>query len=382
MARTYGLHLVRRSLGSLTAALGLVLVVFLAERMTGFVEMLIERQASLGKLPLILALTAPEIVITAMPIAVLIGAFRALTEARDGGETVVLAGAGVGPWGMVSSLLGLGFAALAFVVVVAGWVDPMARAARDRLFLDAAHEMVVASVRQGLAVDRVETQNGYAFVSPSFGAGRERRILVFFPPEDGVERIVAARNYDLDEIGDTRQFKLRLHDVAVTDLLLSPGGETGENGTVAGGSGYRLGTLNRDIDLDKPLREPVLADSAQYRTLTSLIRAGVDAAKRSYGLRAAEILTRAWLTVVAVLAAAIAASFADGRRRFVVLPIAGTVMVVFDIVLVRVVRGLGAATPLGDTATGAAAVALLLAVLAVALRARYSAVVAPTGGRS
>lgn len=382
MARTYGLHLVRRSLGALSAALGLVLVVFLAERMTGFVEMLIERHASLGKLPLILALTAPEIVITAMPIAVLIGAFRALTEARDGGETVVLAGAGVGPLGLMSSLVGLGIVSMVFVVAVAGWVDPMARAVRDRLFLDAAHEMVVSSVRTGLAVDRVETQNGYSFVSPSWGAQGERRLLVFFPPEDGVERIVAARNYDLDEIGDTRQFKLRLHDVAVTDLVVAPETRPGDDGTIAGGSGYRLGTLNRDIDLDKPLREPVLAESPQYRTLASLVTAGVEAAKRSYGLRAAEILTRAWLALAAVLAAAIAASFANGRQRFVVLPIAGAVMVVFDIVLVRVVRGFAMPTPLGPSLTGVIAVAILLGLLAIGLKWRYSAVVAPTGGRS
>lgn len=378
MARTYGFHLIGRSLGALVATLGLVLVVFLAERMTGFVEMLIERHASLAELPWILALTAPEIVITAMPIAVLIGVYRGLTEARDGGETVALAGAGVGPWGLMAAPIGLGAAAMAFVVVVAGFVDPIARATRDALFLEAAHRMVIEAVRDGLPRDRVQTQDGYTFVSPNWGAKGDRHLLVFMPRDGDLERIVSATNYDLTEIEGTHRYVLRLRDVAVADLRLTPPTD-GDGPRKIGGSGYRLGALSRDIDLDQPLKPPVLSDSPQYRTLGALVATGAASA---FGLRAAEIVTRAGLSLAAVLAAAIAASFADGRRRFFALPLAGAAMVVFDIALVRVVRGLAGAAARTDLLFGGLALAALLGVLALAVILRYSAVVAARGGRA
>lgn len=383
MARTYGLHLIRRSLGALAATLALVLVVFLAERLTTLVEMLIKRNAPLGDLPLVLGLTAPEILITAMPLALLIGIYRALLESRDGGETVALAGAGVGPWGLMSALLGLGAVAFALVVFVAGWVDPLARTMREKLFLDAAREVVLDAVRNGLARDRVESLNGYTFVSPSGGNGAERRLLVFAPRARGVEQIVTATDYELTEVESERRYHLRLRDVTVSDIALHvPVGDAADKSR-AGGSGFRLGTVTRDVDLDKALREPVLDDQPEYGNLATLIKASAnDAAKKGHGLRAAEILTRAWLTIAAVLMAAIAVSFAEGRRRFFVLPIAGAAMIVFDLALVRMVRGFGAATTESGLVHGGVAVAILLAVLVGALVWRYPGVVAPTGGRA
>ncbi len=383
MARTYGLHLIRRCLGALGATLGLVLVVFLAERLTTLVEMLIKRDAPLSDLPLVLALTAPEIVITAMPLALLIGIFRALLDARDGGETVVLAGAGVGPWGLMKSLIGFGVVAVVGVVFVAGWIDPLARATRDRLFLDAGRKMVLEAVRNGLSRDKVETLNGYTFVSPSSGNSEGRRLLVFLPRADGMERIVAATDYELTEIESERRYHLRLRDVTVSDLALrAPQLDDAENPPL-GGSGFRLGTVARDIDLDKALREPALADLPEYRNLVALVRTAVsEAARKAQGLRAAEIITRAWLSLAAVLMAAIAVSFADGRRRFFALPIAGATMVVFDLALVRMVRSFGATGATTGLAQGAAAVTCLLVVLAAALVWRYPGVVAPRGGRS
>ncbi|MDK9695837.1 MAG: LptF/LptG family permease [Siculibacillus sp.] len=383
MARTYGLHLIRRSLGALAATLALVLVVFLAERLTTLVEMLIKRNAPLTDLPLVLGLTAPEILITAMPLALLIGIYRALLESRDGGETVALAGAGVGPWGLMSALLGLGAVSFGLVVFVAGWVDPLARATREKLFLDAARAVVLDAVGNGLAHDRVESLNGYTFVSPSGGAGRERRLLVFAPRSGRVEQIVAASDYELIELESERRYHLRLWDVTVSELALDvPTGDKGDK-TRAGGSGYRLGTVARDVDLDRALREPVLGDQPEFGDLATLIRtAATDSAKKGHGLRAAEILTRAWLSIAAVLLAAIAVSFADGRRRFFVLPIAGAAMIVFDLALVRMVRSFGATTTAGGLTQGAAAVAILIAGLAAALIWRYPGVVAPRGGRA
>jgi lipopolysaccharide export LptBFGC system permease protein LptF len=383
MVRTYGLYLIRRCLGALGATLGLVLVVFLAERLTTLVETLIKRNAPLSDLPLVLTLTAPEILITAMPLALLIGIYRALMDARDGGETVVLAGAGVGPWGLLRSLIGFGLVAALLVVFVAGWVDPLARATRDKLFLSAAREMVIDAVRNGLKRDEVETLNGYTFVSPSWKSGDAHRLLVFLPREQGIERIVAATDYDLTEIDGQRRYHLELRDVTVSDLATTvPKSETSEE-TIAGGSGFRLGTVKRDIDLDKALREPILPDQPEYHDLVDLIRtAAKSITEKSPGLRAAEIVTRAWLSVAAVLMAAFAVSFADGRRRFFALPAAGAAMVVIDLALVRMVRGFGVTSVSGGFVQGGVAVSLLLAVLAAAVVWRYPAVVAPRGGRS
>ena len=377
MARTWGLLLIRRSLGSLAATLALVFVVFLAERMTGFVEMLVARGAPIGDLPWVLLLTAPEIVVTAMPIAVLIGVHRALKDARDGGETVAMAGAGVGPWGLLSALLGVGVVMVALVVAIAGFVDPLSRAARDGLFLEAAHRMAVDAIRDGLPSNRIETLGGYTFVSPHVGAAG-RPLLVFLPPVAGIDRIVSAGSYELVAIEESHRFHLQLHDVVVSDLAPP----TGQGKPAAVGSGYRLGSLARDVDLDEPLRDPVLADQPQYRDLVALIRAGASAAGADLARRAAEILARSWLAVAAVLVAAIAVSFSNGRRRFFALPIAGAVMVVLDIALVRAVRAFGGVSPLSDLGHAAAAVAVLLIGLAAVLKWRWSAVVAPPGGRA
>lgn len=381
MARTYGLHLIVRSLGSLGATLGLIMVVFLAERLTGFVELLIERQGSLVNLPWILTLTAPEIVISAMPIAVLIGVHRALAEAREGGETVVMAGAGVGPWGLVSALVWLGVAAFFFVVVVTGFVEPASRAMRDRLFLDAAHRMAVDSVENGLPRDRVTSLMGYTFVSPAT-AGDTRRLMVVFPRQSGAERVVTAGHYDLERNAETGRHHLVLKDVMVTDLPLQAPSGSGAGTRTSSASSYRLGALGRDIDLDEVLREPELPDAVQYQSLRSLIAKARQAATKAYGLKAAEIVTRAALAVAAVLLAAIAVSFADGRRRHVTLPAAGAAMVAIDLAVVRVVRAMGDGSALLDLAHAGLATAVLLAVLGFVLKLRYPAVVASAGGRA
>lgn len=384
MARTYGLHLIRRSLGGMAATLGLVLVVFLAERLTTLVEMLIQRHAPLSDLPLVLALTAPEIFITAMPLALLIGVYRALIEARDGGEIVVMAGAGVGPWRLLSPLLGFGALALVVVIVVAGWVDPLARAARDRLYLDAARRMVLESVGNGLPRDEIRTVDGHTVVSPSWASGGARRLLVFLPRDDGVERVVAAADYHLTEVDRLRRYHLILDDVTVADLPLRPPPGAADGRIVPSGSGWRLGTLSRDVDLEAMLREPVLADQPQYGTLVSLMRRALATATSdpSWGLRAAEIVTRAWLTIAAVLMAAIGMSFAEGRRRFVALPVAGAAMVVIDLGLVRMVRSFDVASMAEGFVHGFVAVVVLLVLLGVALVRRYPRVVAPAGGRA
>lgn len=386
MARTYGLHLIRRSLGGMAATLGLVLVVFLAERLTTLVEMLIQRHAPLSDLPLVLALTAPEIFITAMPLALLIGVYRAMVEARDGGEIVAMAGAGVGPWRLMSALLGFGVVSLMVVIVVAGWVDPLARAARDRLYLEAARRMVLDSVGNGLPRDEIRTVEGYTVLSPSWASGGARRLLVFLPRDPGGERIVAATDYGLTEVEPLRRYHLILYDVTVADLPLRPPAAGVGGGPVPSGSGWRLGTLSRDIDLESALREPALADLPQYGTLVSLIRRATSAATSvpdaSWGLRAAEIVTRAWLTVAAVLMATIGMSYAEGRRRFVALPVAGAAMVVVDLGLVRMVRSFDPASMADGFVHGFVAVAVLLGVLGAALVWRYPRVVAPAGGRA
>jgi lipopolysaccharide export LptBFGC system permease protein LptF len=370
----------------MAATLGLVLVVFLAERLTTLLEMLIQRHAPLSDLPWVLTLTAPEILISAMPLALLVGAYRALLEARDGGETVVMACAGVGPAGMMASLMNLGAIAFAVVIFVAGWVDPIARAARDLLYLEAGRQMLVDVVHQGLAPDDIRSLNGYTVVSPGRGDAGGRRLLVFLPREGGNEQIVAATDYELTELEGARRYHLRLRDVTVAELpLAAPPGTTGE-GTESTGSGYRLGTLSRDVDLDDALRDPKLPDLPQYRTLGSLIDAAKKAldpvTDKTYGLRAAEIVTRACLTFAAVLMAAIGVSFADGRRRYVALPAVAAAMVAIDLVVVRMVRGFDAASASGGLVQGALATVVLLTVLGIGLTWRYPRVVAPAGGRA
>lgn len=386
MGRTYAFHLIGRSLSGIAVTLSIILVVFLAEQLTTLVETLVEQRISFLELPWALTLTAPEIVITAMPLAVLIGIYRALLDARDSGETVALAGAGVGPWGLFGSLVAMGVVLVAVVIAVAGFVDPLARTTRDRMFLEAGHALVVAAVRDGLEPDQFRSLNGYTFVALPSPNAMDHRLLLFFPRSGDSERIVSTNSYDLVDAGDGTHFKLKLQDVVVADVgLTAPRGAaapTVDDGA-AGGSSFRLGTLTQSVDLDDALRDPTLEDDPQYRMLPALLT-GAGSATDEGGLRirALEILGRSGLTVAAVFLAAIAVSYASGLLRFFVLPAAGASLVAIDIALVRAVRGLDA-LPLWASLAAALAIGLaVVTALAVAAALRYPGVVAPRGGRA
>lgn len=385
MRRIYDRELVARSLTGLAATLSIVVVVFLAEQLTTLVETLVENRMSLGELPWVLALTAPEIVVTAAPLAVLIGVYRALIDARDASETVALAGAGVGPGGLVGGLLGLGAVLAVAVVLVAGFLDPVSRAVRDKLFLEARRELVVAAIRDGLEPDRFRSLDGYTFVSPGLSDASRHRLLIFLPREGDRERIVATDHYDLAREGDGNRYRLRLKDVVVSDVgLVAPSAVAAGTATPDRGSSFRLGSLTRDVDLDELLRDPRLVDRAEYRALPELLGAAgaAEGPRREFRTRATEILARSTLSLAAVFVATIAVSFAAGNLRFVTLPAAGAVLVTLDLGLVRVARSLQDLPSSAYFAIVAASVIVLLAGLAIAAAVRYPGVVAPRRGRA
>ena len=372
MWRTWDLDLVRRSLGGLAATLSVIVVVFLAEQLSTLIETLVENRIAFAELPWVLALTAPEIIVTAMPLAVLIGVYRALLDARDASETVAMAGAGVGPWRLLGGLVGMAAVGSLVVILVAGFVDPLSRGIRDRLFLEAGRALVVAAIREGLEPGRFYSLNGYSFVSPVAGPNG-RRLVIFFPRRDGEERIVATDDYVLDEV-DGNVFRLKLRNVVVSDVSVEA-----EKASVRS-SGFRVGSLVHEVDLDEALREQPLEDRPEYRAMTELLAS--DDPRHRFRTRATEILARSLLVIGAVFAATIAVSFAAGPWRFVALPAAGAVVVVLDLLLVRVARILRA-WPAGPYfSTMAAVVAVMLVLLALAAAARHSGLVAPRRGRA
>ncbi len=374
--------------------LSIFVLVFLAEVLSGAIENVIYSGLPLSSLPRIIVLTAPEIIILAAPLAMVLGVFRVISTARENSELVGLTAFGVGPLRMIGVLAAFAFAFQLFVLAIAGFVDPLSRLARERMFESADRDLMVRIMREGLARGTTRTIRNVTTVSPA----KAPRIFIVERRENQTERLVTADRYELFGPDQASRYRVRLLDVESLDLARPSGERTveslqnwtmaHENGVAAEPPGAATGprllkasTADQIIDVGSALREKATRQSIAFRTLTNLLtdESDLTADRARAASAAAKVLARSSLCVLGLLVALFATSFTSRRKQFVAAPLACMVIVIADIVTIRVVDASAGFSPVEVFAIAAFWILLLWAAGAGLTAERFRSLVRPDG---
>ena len=366
--------LVRPVLLRAGAVLVLVEAVFLAEIFTSNLETVLRFEGTARDVAVLLILAMPGILDLGLPLAVLVGVFLAVGEARQRGELTVLAGAGV-PWHRLigfAAALGLGGAALS--VGVSGVLVPNALYAQRVV----QHQLEVAFITRTLTNagggTQVQQVGGYSFL-PTGAAGATGQapplLILRDGPLDGADgpagdviawRVAFAETWRV--AGDPATGDARLE-------LLDPVGY----GVLFGRAGDRLSRValeSFEVGFDRDAAYPVFegarrADEAPLVSVAALLRQAAGGPELE---RWAEALTRAALVPAAALLALLGGLVAlVPRMRLLGLPLALGLMALGDIAGRVLLAGREVATT-GDlllVAGGFGGVVLALPLLALLL---------------
>ncbi len=345
-----------RCLAATAFALCIFVAVFLAEVASGTIENVIHSGMPISALPRIMLLTAPEIVILAAPLALLLGSMRTFATARQNSELLGLVSFGIGPARVIGAMAVFALLFQLVVLVVAGFVDPLSRLARETMFQNANQSHLLEVMRNGLAVGQTRTIRNVTIIAPLAEPGSRTRLFIAERRENGVERVVTADRYEI--IGPDRQerYLARLYDVDALEVARADPSRTatersdqaGEVGTQEKTETHpepfdvrRIGASTADqlIDFRTITGAAALFRQPAYRTLYDLLAdsaAGPDQRRMAHA-HAVKTIARSALCMVAMFAALLAVSFASRRGQLLIAPVACVIMISIDTISIGLI---------------------------------------------
>ncbi|WP_243613660.1 LptF/LptG family permease [Shimia aestuarii] len=362
--------LARPTLARLGLLLVLVVAVFLAESFTTLMEEALRYGGGSADVLLLLAYQAPEIVDLALALGVLIALFFALWDARDRGELVVLATSGVGWPNVLGFALILGVLGGILSIGVAGYVIPTARYAERIAMADLRSDHVLREITAPGPRNSRQTINKMTYIAtpPTDEAQLRGQLFAFQMHPDQSWRAGQSRDWDVIGPDEDGNYVIKLN---TTVAYTSPGfgSETEEPPAV---STVRVRNTGVDFRMEEVL--PVAKKAHRDNESPVSLMPGVDP-------RLGNVLTRGLLVPMAALLA-VAAVLASGQSflRFLTLPAAALLLLLFDVLGRTVVRDLLDVLPFWQLVCGAC-LAYLGPSLAFVLM-RGEAVMLPVRGKT
>ncbi|MGH1423976.1 MAG: LptF/LptG family permease [Pseudooceanicola sp.] len=207
--RPYLRLVLRPTLVIAASILGLVEIIFLAEKFTGLLNTVVQTGGTWFDLVRLLFWEMPEILDLALPAALLVGVHAAVGRARRDGELVVLAGTGAPVRGLVLGILLVGVLGAALSFAISGFASPAASYAQ-RVSL---HRLTVANVARSISAPGESgttfTTGGTDFVA----TGREDgppSLMIRREPEAKPWRYAFAGDWEVSgpDTNDTGTFRL------------------------------------------------------------------------------------------------------------------------------------------------------------------------------
>ncbi len=276
---------------SLMASL-LSLAVFLAVVSALFLAELLGEAAGtglpLGGVALMLFLRLPEALLLVGPLALMTGLLLTLGRLHDMSEFVVMrsGAAGFGRCLLPVGLLALGWSAA--LLVVAGWVAPLALDRASDVMADAARQTLVAGVQPG-QFERMDQGRLTVYVgSVDRSDGQVRDVFVHFDDPDDPEFLTAARGRLWSDPERGGRY-----------LSLFDGQQTRHAPEPAGAGLRQIGFERNDIRLPEPVVSPG-QDEELGLTLPELWPPATPAERREWHWRLAAPATALLLGLMAM----------------------------------------------------------------------------------
>ncbi len=361
--------LLGRTMWLLFGLLLLIEAIFIAESFTTLMAIVVSNGGRVWDILLLLALKSPEIVDFALPLAILIGLYFALTGARDDSELVVYAAAGVSWWRIPQFAIGVGSVGMVVSVTFAGFITPSANYAQ-RL---AIHVLETKRVVQEITAPapqnaRREIKDRTIIATPPRdGSSLRGNLFIFETSEENGWRVSQAKDWDVDGPAGDGSYSVRLN--SFRDYV----GHAGDRGADAGNDplAVQLGTTRMQVSnlkLDFRLEELVRAIDRNRRDHEKVLLNIFDLpseALKSVDPRFGEILGRALICLLAAGVAVAMATWSGSRLgRYLALP-AGVFVVMGGDVVIRTY--LGEVASKGDSEFWGSAAICLLALTVIPL---------------
>ena len=175
-----------RALRILIGLIALIEAIFLAESFTTLMETVVRNGGSVFDAAFLLALKTPEVMDFALPLALLIGLYFAITSAREDNELIACAAAGV-PWTRIPRVaLVFGLVGFCISILFSGFLTPLAHYTQ-RLAVHAMESQRAAEeITDSGPKNTTRTIEGRTFIAtPSEDNASERGNLFIFEPDLG-----------------------------------------------------------------------------------------------------------------------------------------------------------------------------------------------------
>lgn len=350
--------------------LALVVAVFLAESFTTLMEEALRYGGGSADVLVLLFYQAPEIVDLALALGVLIALFFALLEARDRGELVILATSGVRWTRVVWFALGLGFLGALVSVGVSGFVVPAARYAERITMAELRSDHILHEIiSPGPRNTRQSIKRMTFIATPPTEEGQLRgQLLGFQFHPDGSWRAGQSRDWDVEGPDEDDGYRIRLNTTAAYESS----GIGRDHTEIPSISTIRVRNTGVDFRMEEVL--PITKKAHQDNEKPLRFEPGADA-------RLGEVLARALLVPMAALLA-VAAVLVSGTSflRFLTLPMAAVLLLLFDVLGRTFLRDLSGSLSLGLLACIGSLVYLGLPLVFALLRGE--AIMLPVRGKT
>lgn len=347
----------------------LVEAVFLAESFTSLLEGALKYDGNPTDMGWLLVMKLPRIMDLALALGMLIAVYFGVSDARNRGELIILATAGVRWTRVVGFGLCFGSAGGIFSLIVAGFVLPHAEYSERITFAQLRSEYLTEQIINTGPRDTLQTIDGVTFIAtPPSTANSDRGQLFFFQPDpDGTWQAGQSQDWSIEGPDINGAHNLVLHSL------------TAYNSPKRDGAGNR-GAINvfnvQNAQMGFSLASIVPVPNQTRSRAERIFALSAEDAKRLSGAA-----TRALLVVFAALVALVCV-VAGGRGfgRYLALPFGALVVMVFDVAGRTIVTD--AVLVVHPALLVPVVILAYVAVPLAYLGWQKEALMAPTGGRA
>jgi len=383
-----------RALRILIGLIALIEAIFLAESFTTLMEVVVRNGGSVFDVAFLLVLKAPEVMDFALPLALLIGLFFAISSAREDNELIACAAAGV-PWTQIPRFaLVIGIAGFFTSILFSGFLTPMAHYTQRLAVHAMESQRAVEEITENGPKNSIRTIEGRTFIAtPSMDKASERGNLFIFEPDTGDGwRVSQADDWTVVGPQDDGAYAIRLQSYRDYTGRSSAQGAAREKDVSPLQSALQeaevnVSTLALKFRLDELIDAADRTPRVNERTLIrsgSRVGAGIAVERpKLVDKRFGAILARAILCPFAALLAVAAAAFATTTiGRFTALPCAAVIVLGSDVVARAFLAeaGLAGGSGFWITACGLLIAAIALPWCYIALK--RETMIAPGRGRA
>lgn len=298
--------------------LSIIVAIFVAESFTGLLERALRHDGGSLIVFWLLLMEAPEIVDLALAIGMLVAVFFAVTDSRNNGELIVLATNGVHWSRILGFALWFGVAGGIASILVAGYVVPKAKYSARIVKSQMRADHILRQINEDRPQNSIQTIQGTTFIATPPVKGKQDRgsLFVYQPAADGSWQIGQSQNWTVEGPNDRD-----MHAIVLRNLHAYSGAFFASNPRPI--NAFTVKQAGLDFHMSEVTSPPDRTFRQHERLLTR--KTATSKKLSSLGSRALLVPTAALLALTAVLLGK------NGLMRFLSLPLAAAVLLIYDV---------------------------------------------------